>query len=120
MGQLADLTIPAAELYVLRFCVELSVRRVPVVRRVYRSLLEFAQITWSPQNRGKDRVLLDKPPVGRLTSSHFNLIQSNAIGFSQLFVWFPPRTQPSGDESRLLVRAGVHLKFCAANKWSVH
>lgn len=111
MGLVADVSIPAAELYLLRFCVGRSKHGVPIAPKRYRALLEFAQIDWAPRRRGHDHVLLDREPVEALTSAHFTLIQSNAFGFGQLFEWFPPRMQPSGDEGRLLVRAGVPLKF---------
>jgi hypothetical protein len=111
MALLGEISIPAAELYVLRFCVTKSKLGGPIAAKRYRPLLEFAQLEWAPRTKGFDHVLLDREPVATLTDEHFNLIQLNAAGFGQLFVWFPPRAQPSGDEGRLLVRAGVPLKF---------
>lgn len=111
MALLGEVTIPAAELYLLRFCVTTTRRHVPIASKRYRPLLEFAQIDWLPRSFGTDFVQIDREPVGRLTSAHFNVIQTCASGFGQLFEWFPPRALPSGDEARLLVRAGVPLKF---------
>ncbi len=111
MGILADVSIPAAELYLMRFAITLSKRRITICNRRFCALLDFAQLEWTPKSAGTVYVNTDRPPIEQLTDEHFNLIQSNAFGFGQLFVWFPPRTQPSGDEGRLLVRADVPLKF---------
>lgn len=111
MALISELSIPAAELYFRRFCAQELKTHVIIAHPKYRPLVEFANIDWRPRTKAQDHVLLDDGLVPVLTSGHFNLIQANASAFGQMFVWFPPRTQPSGDEGRLLVRAGVPLKF---------
>lgn len=55
-------------------------------------------------------VSADRPDLDQLTSAHFNLIQSNAEGWTHLMIWFPGvKPLSSSDEARMLQRAGVNL-----------
>lgn len=111
MALIAELSIPAAELYLRRFCLRKTRDHIIVAPKFYRPLIEFAELDWRTKSKSLVYVALDDGLVPVLTSGHFNLIQANASALSQLAVWFPPRTQPSGDEGRLLVRAGVNLNL---------
>jgi hypothetical protein len=110
MPLFSHLSIPAAELYVLRFVLTKNERSVLTCHQKYAPLIEFAELEFAPAKKKRILVSADRQVIGRLTSTHLNLIQANANAWTQLFVWFPAvRRFEDGDEARLLLRAGVDL-----------
>jgi hypothetical protein len=109
MALLAQLDTEAAELYVLRFIVQTDENRMLYCVKKYAPILELAKLDWAFKSKARAIVHTESAEITKLTSAHFNLIQNNADGWSQLLVWFPPVRQPEADEARLMQRAGVNI-----------
>lgn len=108
MALLAPISLPAVEMYLLRFVVQLGRHNTLECERLYAPLVTYAEMDWTFGKTNKILVASDQPVLNVLTSDHFNLIQMNAEGLNHLVVWYPPRRRLQNiAEARIMIRAGM-------------